>query len=257
MIDLHTHILHGIDDGPKTMEDSVALARSAVEAGVESIVATPHHRNGMFTNSGDMIRSKVQELNDLLEYEEVPLEVKPGQEIRINGDILDELKKGTALTLNDSRYLLIELSSVEVPSYLKRLFYDLQVAGYIPLIAHPERNKTFVSEPGKLFDIVTNGAITQITAEALSGKGGKASQQFCETLIEHNLAHIISSDAHGVDHRPFALAEAYAHIDDVFGPEVSNMFKENAAAIFDDQPVGLDQPEPFEKKKKKKRFGIF
>ncbi|SDI94398.1 tyrosine-protein phosphatase [Alteribacillus bidgolensis] len=254
MIDIHTHILPGIDDGPKTMEDSIALAKQAEAEGIHTMVATPHHQNGAFTNNGEDIRALVHYFNQVLKDNNVDLTVLSGQEIRMYGELLDDLNQGTAISVNDSRYVLVELSSVQVPRYTSQLFYDMQINGYVPVIVHPERNQTFKEKPEELYQLVKNGALTQVTAHCFTNRMNKKTRQFAEQLVTHNMAHIISSDAHNTDKRTFDLAFAYHRIEKKLGFDYLYILKENAERIITNQNVIIDPPERI---KKKKFLGMF
>src|SRR5699024_10104401 len=139
MIDIHSHILPGVDDGAQTERDSVAMARQAVVEGIETIIATPHNHNGQFDTTREMILTGVERLNTLLKHEGIPLTVLPGQENRINGDLLTELQNGELVPLNETKYLFVEFPSGSVPRYAKQMFFDIQLAGYIPVIVHMVR----------------------------------------------------------------------------------------------------------------------
>ncbi|WP_217586553.1 tyrosine-protein phosphatase [Lentibacillus saliphilus] len=252
MIDIHSHILPGVDDGAQTEEDSLAMAREAVRQGVHTIIATPHHRNGSFDNLGDTIIQHVDILNEL--FKNLPLTVLPGQEIRMNGDIIDELKQGDALTLANSKYVFVEFPSQHVPHYAGQMLFDLQVAGYTPIIVHPERNSELIEHPDRLFEFVHKGALTQITSGSVIGKFGKTIQKFTHQLIDANLAHFVASDAHNTTSRSFWMHEAYDVIQDKYGEHTKYVFMENSQLLIDDMHVHRD--EPF-RVKRKKILGLF
>ncbi|RSL31467.1 tyrosine protein phosphatase [Salibacterium salarium] len=254
MIDIHTHILPELDDGPSNLAESIEMAYAAEQEGIKTIIATPHHRNGTFYNDGHNIREQVQRVNDLITSEGIAVEVLYGQETRINGDILESLKTGEVITLNNSCYMLVELSPFEVPHYTENLFYKLQLEGYKPIIVHPERNQTFHGKPDKLYSLVERGALVQLTAAGVTGEQGRKIKQFCEQLIEAGLVHFVSSDAHNTSSRRFRLRESYAKITKVFGEEVTQQFQENANSIVSNRPIAAPQTRH---PKRKKIFGIF
>lgn len=256
MIDLHSHILPGVDDGAKTMESSIAMAEKAVEEGITTIVATPHHQHPNFQTDGAFVLEAVAELNQELKKQHIPLRVLPGQEVRINGDILQDLGSGSSLTLVDSKYVLIEFPTNEIPAYSKRLLYELCSSGFIPIIAHPERNKVFLESPDKLYECIKNGALGQVTSSSLTGYFGKDIQTFSEQLIEANLVHVLASDAHNLDRRTFRMQEAFHVVETVFGQEMVFRLQENARLVAENKHVYLDPPERVIKKRKK-LFGLF
>lgn len=256
MIDIHTHVLPGIDDGAQTEIDSIELARAAVREGIHTIIATPHHKNGLYNNERDLILKHVEYLNQLLEKEGIPLDVLAGQETRIYGELLSDLKAGKIQTLNDTKYIFIELPFTSVPRYADQLLFDLQVKGYIPIIVHPERNQTLLEKPNLLYEFVRNGSLTQITGASLVGKFGKEIKEFSEEIIDANLAHFIASDAHDTKERKFYLKDAYEELGSLFGTNLQYAFMENAQLLLDD--LNVNRYEPMRISRKRRRFfGLF
>jgi protein-tyrosine phosphatase len=256
MIDIHSHILPGIDDGAQSMQDSIEMAKAAVEEGIHTIIATPHHKNGKFENQKSDILPLVSKLNDRFEAESIHLTVLPGQECRIYGEILEDYEKGHILTLNQSsQYLFIEFPSSNVPRYAEKLLYDIQVEGLTPVIVHPERNAELIERPDKLYKLVTNGAVTQLTASSLVGYFGKNIQKFSQQMIEANLTHFIASDAHNIHNRTFKMEESMDYIEKKYGIDTVYYFTENAEMLIENKTIYKEIPEQI--KKKKKFLGIF
>jgi protein-tyrosine phosphatase len=253
MIDIHCHILPGVDDGAEVLTKSLAMAQAALEEGIQTIIATPHHLNGQFNNTRDEIERAVQALNEALEKENLPLTILPGQETRINGDMVERLEKKELLPLNDTKYVFVELPSNHVPHYASQLLFDIQVAGYKPIIVHPERNSVLMQNPDQLYRMVKNGALTQVTASSVCGKFGKKIQKFSLDMIEANLTHFIASDAHNTTSRGFYMSDAYDEVKKHFGNGMVYQFMENAELLINNQSVVGDQPERI---KQKKLFGF-
>lgn len=205
MIDIHNHILYGIDDGPKSLEDAIELIRQAISEGVTGIVATPHHLHPNFSNDINSIQEKLIVLDTALKHQELNIDLYYGQEIRITDQILTDIEAGKITGINGSNYLLIEFPSNEVPVYTNKLFYEIQTMGYIPIIAHPERNKAIVQDLDVLFELVDGGALAQLTSGSLAGDSGKNIKKTSLKMIENDLVHFIASDAHSVDQRPFLM----------------------------------------------------
>jgi protein-tyrosine phosphatase len=249
MIDIHCHILPGVDDGARTIEESIEMARLALAQGINTIVASPHHLNNQFENVLVNILTQVDELNQVLEKENIPINIIPGQEVRIHGDLLDgllEFKEVLPVNLK-TPYILIELPTSTVPKYTKKLLYDLQLEGYIPIIVHPERNSELLETPEKLYELVKNGVLTQITAGSLVGKFGKKIKKFSHEMIESNLTHVIASDAHNTNRRGFNLQEALQVVEEGYGIEKKNDFLRNAEKIIDGESVVGEIPEKIKK----------
>ncbi|WHX40392.1 tyrosine protein phosphatase [Mesobacillus sp. AQ2] len=254
MIDLHCHILAGIDDGAQSMEDSIEMARAAVREGIDTIIATPHHKNGRYVNTKRAIIQKTNELNEVLQAEKIPLKILPGQEPAIHGELMSGITLGEVSTLNNSKYIFIELPAGHVPRYTDKLLYDLQMEGKIPIIVHPERNQEIIERPDILYQLVKKGAFSQITASSICGIFGKKIKGFSEQLIEANLAHFIASDAHNTNKRAFHMAHAYDQIDTHYGVDMVYFFKENAELLVQDHHVYKEVPQ---RVKKKKFLGLF
>jgi protein-tyrosine phosphatase len=254
MIDIHSHILPGVDDGAKNIAESLEMARSAVNEGIHTIIATPHYKNGKYEVESILIEKSVKELNEQLRKEKVNLTVLTGQEPRIFGEILEDYAKGKVICLADSSYLFIEFPSSSVPRYTDRLLYDLQVKRLQPIIVHPERNVELIENPNKLFELVEKGAATQVTAASVVGYFGKKIQRFSEELIEANLTHFIASDAHNVTNRSFKMKEAYSHIENRFGIATVDYFKENAMRLVEGKNIIREIPSQI---KRKKFLGLF
>ncbi|MBM7652550.1 tyrosine-protein phosphatase [Neobacillus cucumis] len=254
MIDLHCHILPGVDDGAKDVSESILMARRAVEQGIRTIVATPHHLNNHYENPKQRILQNVKELNQVLRDEKIDLTILPGQETRIYGEMVDDYMRGEIQPVNGSPYVLVEFSSSHVPRYTEKLFYDLQVKGLVPIIVHPERNQEIIEQPDLLYKLVQNGALTQVTASSICGDFGKKIKNFSVQLIEANLTHFIASDAHNIHNRTFKLREAFDLIYEKYGNDIVYMFDDNAALVLKGNNVYKEVPE---KIKKKKFFKIF
>ena len=255
MIDLHCHILPGVDDGAKTEQDALDMARAAYSEGITHIVATPHHKNGVYENDKASIEMQVALLNELFEREGVPVTVLPGQENRLHGDLLEGLEKGDVLTMNDSGvYLFVEFPTNHVPRYAAQLFYDLQLAGVVPVIVHPERNNEIFDHPDVLYHLINNGALAQVTAASLTGRFGKKIRKLAFDLIEHGLAHFVASDAHNTTSRAFHLRDAYKEIQNAFGSGTRYLFEENAELLINGKTVNRDQPTRI---REKKFLGLF
>lgn len=254
MIDIHCHILPAVDDGPVNVDESILMAREAVKEGIKTIVATPHHKNNTYINTKEQVLESVALLNQTLKKEEIPLNILPGQESRIFGEILEDYKNGDVLTINNTRYLFVEFPSSTVPRYADRLFFELQNEGIIPIIVHPERNKDLIENPIKLYQLVKNGALTQVTAASITGFFGKKIKKFSYQLLECNLTHFVSSDAHNIHNRSFKLAYAYSIIEKEFGLEYMHMLMDNSKFMVNDEIIEKELPIQI---KRKRLLGIF
>lgn len=254
MIDIHCHILPGIDDGSQSMEDTIEMARAAVDEGIHTIIATPHHRNSKYENPKELIIPQVDAVNQVLINEGIDLKVLPGQEVRLYGELVEGIEKNEILNLNHTQYLFIEFPSNHVPRYAETLLFDLQLQEITPIIVHPERNQEIIERPEVLYNLVKKGALTQVTASSVSGHFGKKIRNFSFQLIEANLTHFIASDAHNVTSRGFKMAETMDILQSKYGIDLVYFFQENAELLVQGNHVYQDTPELL---KKKKFLGIF
>ncbi|WP_066055678.1 tyrosine-protein phosphatase [Robertmurraya korlensis] len=254
MIDIHCHILPSLDDGAKDISESVAMAREAVKEGIDTIIATPHHKNGQYENKKLTILEEVKLLNKRLQEEKIPLNILPGQETRIFGEFLEEEELVHILPLNQTQYVFVELPSGHVPRYTERLLFDVQLKGFIPIIVHPERNTEIITNPDIMYNLVKKGALTQVTASSVAGYFGKKIQKFSAQLIEANLTHFLASDAHNVNNRTFKMMDALDMVEAKFGVDMVYFYTENAELLIEGKNVMKEIPE---RVKAKKFLGIF
>jgi protein-tyrosine phosphatase len=201
VIDLHSHILPGIDDGPATMEGSLDLARAAVAAGTRTIVATPHV-NGDFGIDAERIAAAHAEVTEAIAKAGIPLDVRPGAEIAIWRLVdLDDAEL-RALALGGGPYVLVESPFSPVVGDFEPMVLDLQARGHRVLLAHPERCPAFQRDPARLRRLVDAGALVQLTAGSMAGAFGSTVRRFTVLLLREGLAHVVASDAHDARNRP-------------------------------------------------------
>ena len=214
MIDLHTHILPGIDDGAQTLQDAVDMARLFVREGVTAVAATPHVRDDYPTSADVMLRAVVA-LQRVLDEEEIPLTLLPGAEVALDWLARlddDELRR---LSLAGSgRYVLVETPYRGWPLELLERLLRLRAAGFTPVLAHPERNPVVQATPSLLGPLVGGGTLVQVTAASLDGRLGTASRNTGHRLLAAGLAHIVASDSHGSRVRQAGMLSAVGAIRD-------------------------------------------
>ncbi len=250
MIDLHCHILPNVDDGADNMETSLAMAKEAVAQGITHILCTPHHNNGRYENSKATVIPAVALLQAELDKQQIDLTLFEGQEVRITGDLLQEIKDDRILFTDLSNtYLLIELPTMDIPAYTEELFFELRTQNKVPVIVHPERNAKFREDPNRLLPYLEMGCLAQLTAPSLVGTFGKSIQKTAQEMVDHNLVQMVASDAHGVNKRRFHLKEAYELMEN----EKAELMQQVAKDIINGDEVSYPSPE----KVKKKKFGLF
>lgn len=250
MIDLHSHLLPNIDDGSKSLRASLRMANEAVENGIEAALMTPHHMNGHYINHKADVIQLTSQFQDQLDKENIPLQVFPSQEVRINGGLLEALDNDDILFADDSnRYLLLEFPDDDVPTYSEDMIFKIMQRGISIQIAHPERNTKIMSDPDILYSLIEKGAIAQVTASSYVGSFGKKVQKFGESIIEHNLAHVFVSDAHDLPNRDYEMRQALDKLRSHLGQEYQQLFEKNAEAILDGNNVEKLVPEPIVKRR--------
>lgn len=255
MIDLHCHILPGVDDGPRTLEESLDMARAAVADGIETLVATPHTLNGVYLNPVGAVRSGVDALQSALDAADIPLRVYAGGDVHLVPDMLQAIQIGDAVTLHDQhKYILLELPSQSLPPHLKDEIFRLKVGGVTPIITHPERNMALAQDAEILFDLIDMGALVQVTAMSLTGGFGEFVRGVSERILEQRLAQVIATDAHSRENRPPILSRGVEVAAQVLrdSAEALCMVNDTPAAILNGNPV--DVPEP---RKSRRRFRLF
>lgn len=231
LVDIHNHILPGLDDGPKSMEEAMLLATNAVDNGITHIIATPHHNNGRYTNSSTTVKEAVANLNEELLKKDIPLKILPGQEVHFYNSIVEDLENDLLTLANSGKYILIELPRNHFPALTFEILYNIQLRGYTPIIVHPEWNTVLRKDKQKIYDLVNKGSLIQITASTLLGQNGRNLKKYSIDLIKHNLVHFISSDAHHHAKRPFLLNDAYLYVRKKFNENQVTYFRENAKQV--------------------------
>lgn len=207
VIDLHCHILPGIDDGPKTMQDTLELARAAVAAGTRTIVATPHVAPNYPDNDASLISERVLEVNTALWDEKLDLEVRPGAEVALEtaAELDDEAL--AALRLGGGPWLLLECPLSPMAAGVELAVTHLRERGHDHIVlAHPERVPAFQRDPAMLARLIGDGALTSVTAGAFAGRFGRDVQRFAHQLLADGLVHDVASDAHSLERRPPQIA---------------------------------------------------
>ncbi|SHJ32989.1 tyrosine-protein phosphatase [Desulfofundulus thermosubterraneus] len=241
MIDLHAHILPGLDDGAPDLGEALSMAWLAVEDGIVSLVATPHVDGSRYRTGREAILSAVEQLNGQLNKYEIPLKILPGAEYLLEPDLPDSLARGDLLTLNDGgRYLLVELTAAFVPPYTERVLYELQLQGITPIIAHPERNVSFCRRPDLLRTLVSRGVPAQVTAGSLTGMFGREAARAAFYFLEHGLAHFVASDAHSSTGRTPVLSPALAEVERRLGADAARKLVDNSRRVLEGRAIPVE-----------------
>jgi protein-tyrosine phosphatase len=251
MIDLHCHVLPGMDDGASLLEETLDMARTASKNNIDTIVATPHTLNGFFVNKWENVISLTSTVQKAFDAEDIPITLYPAMEAQVCPELFDALKKGQAATINDnSRYLLLEFPPFSMPPGSRDFIYKLRLQGITPVIAHPERHLILQNDLKQLYDLVQQGALCQLTALSIIGSLGSVVQKSSEQMIKTGLAHVIATDAHSNDQRIKVLGPAVDIAADILQDysRAEKMVTDTPAAIIKGEDLDLPEPEMSSKK---------
>ena len=250
MIDLHSHILPGIDDGAKTLDVSLEMARIAVADGIHTMACTPHIYPGMYMNDGPGILQHIANLQAELDAQGIPLKLVAGADVHLVPGLIEGLRSGQVPTLHGSRYFLLEPSHTTPPPRFEDSVFNLIASGYTPIITHPER-LTWVEDHYEVFlRLIDQGAWIQITAAALTGTFGPRAKHWGLRFLEEGHTHIIASDAHSAGRRLPRMSEARDIAKTLLGEaEAQRLVVERPQAVLDNlPPQGFALPERQPKK---------
>jgi protein-tyrosine phosphatase len=240
MIDIHCHPLPGIDDGAKSFDIAVAMCQMAAKDGTTHMVATPHC-NYKYHFDLETNRAKLRELQSAVG--ESP-SLLLGCDFHLSYDNLRKLKEpGSEFSINKTQYLLVEFADHFIPEQMDNVFYEIETAGYAPILTHPERNPVIQRKPELLYHWVGRGCLIQLTAMSYVGGFGPRAQTLSEEWLERNLVNFFASDAHDLTHRPPVLSSCYKKIVSVRGKELADLLlKTNPSAVIKGNPLPAQPP---------------
>jgi protein-tyrosine phosphatase len=259
MIDLHCHMLPGIDDGSPDEATSLAMARIAVEDGIRTTACTPHIYPGLYENDANGIHARVAALQEKLDHEGIALRLTAGADAHLTPELLDRLKGKTAPTLNGGRYFLLEPPHHVAPPRFEETVFKFISAGYVPVITHPER-LTWIDGHYEMFTrLAHRGAWMQITSGSLTGRFGDGAKYWGERMLDDGVVQLLATDAHGIDFRAPLLAEGMrAAAKWVGAQEAHRLVHERPQAILDNVAPAKVAPMPaLDASGRKKPAGFF
>lgn len=250
MIDLHCHMLPGIDDGAPDLETALAMARMAVADGITVTACTPHMMPGYYDNTSEGVRAAVIELQRELDAADIPLRLVTGADVHLVTGLAGALKTGAKLTLADSRYFLFEPPHNTAPPRMAEAVFDCMAAGFHPLITHPERLRWVEDHYDLMVRMAEAGAWMQITAGSVTGRFGKRTQYWAERMLDDGIVHILATDAHNLKSRSPVLSEAVEAVAARLGRQAANdmvltrplAVLENASPASTPAAVGAPRP---------------
>jgi len=238
MVDLHHHLLPGLDDGSPDLETSLAMARLAADDGITHIVCTPH-ASSRYTFSPELIEEKLATLRAALARESIPLTLASGCDFHLSYDnIKDAIAHPSKYSLNATDYLLIELPDHGLSTSLEEIFYQLRLAGLTLILTHPERNPTLQRDHDRLAAWLREGMLVQITTSSILGKMGETARKMSQTLLANRWVHFFATDAHNLTTRPPLMSEARNIVARHYGDSYANrLCTENPTAVFNGLPL--------------------
>ena len=226
------------------------MARIAESEGIRKIVNTSHFHPEFKYTMGEELVEAINSFNVALKANKIDLEVLIGNEIYYTDEIIEELHNLNFHTLNNSKYLLIEFSPMNVPKNLADVVYEVKLKGYIPVLAHVERYNNIIENPNIIYDCIKEGAIIQVNASSILGKHGKEIKKVSDILLDNNMIHIVASDAHGSERRRPQLREAYEFVKNKYSKETAdNLFKNNQSLIIENKDIIIPRASMYEEKR--------
>jgi protein-tyrosine phosphatase len=246
MVDIHCHILPGLDDGAKNAEISLQMAEMAIAEGVTHVIGTPH-ANSNYAFVPEAIRERCDELQSRLKGR---LTLATGCDFHLSYENMKDIRENPhRYTLNQKKYLLVEFADYSIPPTIDQNLHQLHLAGLRTIVTHPERNPLIRANPGKLLQWMQQGCYVQVTAQSFLGRFGPGAQETAEMLLARDCVHFVASDAHNLTSRPLKLREAYARVAELKDESVAEaLFTANPRAAFDGEPLPYtpDLPEKFD-----------
>ena len=221
MIDLHCHLLPGIDDGARDLDIALAMARMAVDDGIGTIACTPHILPGVYNNTRATIEGAVERLAAEIERAGIPLQVTSGADVHIAPDLLADLKNGTVPTIGESRYFLFEPPDQIVPPRMNEFAFQLIASGFVPILTHPERLVWIEKQYSLVQQLVAGGVLVQVTAGSFVGGFGRRAKYWAERMLDEGMIDLVATDAHNLDRRPPLLTPARGIISERAGDETA------------------------------------
>lgn len=258
MVDIHHHLLWGLDDGAKDFETSLAMAKASAADGVTEIVCTPH-ASGQFAFQPELNEQRRKQLQAALNAEGVPLKLGQGCDFHLSYDNIIEVKENPSrFSVNGLGYLMVEVPDYGVPPGLAETFYELQLAGLTPILTHPERNPTLQNDLERVAEWMRGGVLVQVTGDSVTGKMGRTAQRIAHKLLERRWVHFLATDAHNVSSRPPRLSEARDVVAKKYGADYAeSLVTINPRCVFEGAAVSpVEEPQNlYDEFKEKSWFG--
>lgn len=239
-IDIHSHILPGVDDGSDGFDMSMRMLRRAADDGISGIILTPHNKPGHRHRHFSEIRSRMEGLRKMMSEDSINIDLYMGSELYYRNGLLEEIENDTAGTLAGSRYVLVEFNPPEDYDYIRNGIYSLLTGGYYPILAHAERYRNVCAGKYGIGDLIEMGCYIQVNAGSVMGKAGPKAKRFVKNMLRQRQIHFIATDAHDLEKRAPYLSDCAHFISKKYGEDYSEkLLCENPLSVIRDREIAL------------------
>ena len=242
MVDIHCHVLPGVDDGAPTMEVALEMLRRGAEDGTRAAVLTPHVKAGVGQEISELHHRRFGELREAADRADIPVELHQGAELEFRFG-LEVVAQWPTVGLAGGQYVLVDLPHGPLSPFLDKGFFELRAAGFRPILAHPERHRELAMSRSQMEGLRQRELLFQVTAGSFTGRFGRRAQATAEMMLREGWVEFVASDGHDLDKRPFSLRSARARVAELGGPdEARRLFYHNPRAIIQGEPITVDRP---------------
>ncbi|MFW6386402.1 MAG: tyrosine-protein phosphatase [Bacillota bacterium] len=242
MIDIHSHILPGLDDGVESRQEALKAIKNLMKDDISGLIATPHTGQDRGIEP-ERVKEEISKLQTVLEQEKLDFMLYPGAELAIYPRLGRDIEKGKVLSLNEGSYLLVELPGRFIPDFRSDVFYDLRVMGYKTILCHPERNTALIKNPEYLYDWLEKGLYVQLNAGSLLGFYGRKVKNVAEIFVRKKYVQLMASDLHSGGRRSECMGTALRRVRELAGPEMVELFQKNSWQVVKDGDLERFEPE--------------
>lgn len=257
VFDIHSHILYSTDDGAACIEESVKMLVQAAENGIEGIIATPHYIEGLYVSSYEDNLGKLDRLKREIVKAGIDMHIYLGNELLITPEIIRLVRDRKAAVLNESRYILIELPFFDLPPYTEKVLFQLELEGYKPILAHPERNVEIVNDLNILYRLIKQGVLVQMNLASLKGAYGKHVKKAALLMLEHSMVHFAGTDMHSPRTLQVNFTDSMEKLKAYYPEQLNRLLYDNPLRIIRNESIVIPEPVKIKNRNFKKLiFGL-
>lgn len=249
IIDIHSHILPGLDDGAKDMDMTMEMIRIYKKNGVNKLIATPHYvKNSSMSTSIEKNKEVLERVRQEIEIAGLDFEIFLGHEIYLCRDILDKLKSGKVATMNGTSYVFIELPQMDIPDYTRELIRELIDEGYRPILSHPEKNTLIIEDINIVYDFIEDGALIEVDIPSIYGNFGRDVRRASEELLKHKMVHFLGTGAHSSIRRTPRIDSGVEKIRNLIGEDLfKTLTYDNPKSLIEGESIEIEEARPYRK----------